>query len=189
MSGPSTVQRARVRGGARSHYLNRCLDASSSHGISAAGPAQPTHPGYPAVARLSTVSVKRFHTEVQSPGIQTTLLSLGSSLAITPPCKPIISITIPSESETSPTTPSSTPGAKSVILTDKSSIFRVAGLWWWTIIPCERSVRRASSLIAAASIVERTGRRCNATLEGYRSARSADGAAIFAIRPAITQIH
>jgi len=133
--------------------------------------------------------VKRFHIEEQFPGIQTTLKSTGSSAAITPPGEFSISIVIPSESDVSPTTPSNIPGDKSPIFIDRASIPREVGFRWWTTIPSDRSALRASSLIAAASIVERTGWRCNATLEGYRSARSVDGTAVFTIREAPAQIH
>ena len=133
--------------------------------------------------------MKRFHIEEQFPGIQTTLKSTGSSAAITPPGEFSISIVIPLESDVSPTTPSSIPGDRSLIFTDRESMPREVGFRWWIIIPSDRSALRASSLIAAASIVERTGWRCNATLEGYRSARSVDGIAIFTIREAPAQIY
>jgi hypothetical protein len=133
--------------------------------------------------------LNRFQIGRQSPGIHTTRMSAGSDAAMIPPGKSCNSISIPSESEFSLATPSTNPAARSLIVNEKPSIPRLAGFRVWTTKPLERRVLRASSLIAAASIVERTGWRCNATLEGCRSARSVDGAAVFVVRAAPAQIH
>ena len=71
--------------------------------------------------------MNRFHIEEQSPGIQTSLESTGSFVAITPPGEFSVSIVIPSEADSSPTTPSSIPGERSLIFTERVSMSREVG--------------------------------------------------------------